>query len=97
MCFRPAGAGPTGPNRCPICGKINRPTATECVKCGATEADIIAAMAEKIEAEGGGVAPMAPKVPGAAPKTPAAGPKAPGATSNRPAAPGGPKQPDSRA
>ena len=36
MCFRPADASGNDvqKNRCPECGKINKPIATECIKCG---------------------------------------------------------------
>ncbi len=32
MCFRPAAAKL---NRCPQCGKVNKPVATVCIDCGA--------------------------------------------------------------
>jgi len=34
MCFRPA-AVMTKPNRCPECGKMNKPKVANCVDCGA--------------------------------------------------------------
>jgi len=34
MCFRPATVM-TQPNRCPECGKMNKPKVAECVECGA--------------------------------------------------------------
>lgn len=43
MCFRPAEANLSQPIKCPICGKINRPDAVSCVKCGATAEDMAAA------------------------------------------------------
>lgn len=44
MCFRPSAANLNQPVRCPVCGKINKPDATECIKCGATEAEMSAAL-----------------------------------------------------
>lgn len=82
MCFRPAESNFAGPVRCPVCGKINKPDASVCIKCGATEEDMRAASASAPAPE----APAAPKSPDAssAPGTPPpAAPKAPNISPKR--------------
>lgn len=73
MCFRPstASGGAVQKNKCPECGKINKPMATECVVCGhdltppdqAAAPDLKGEHDRMMAARRG--APGAPKVPGA--------------------------------
>lgn len=73
MCFRPADAS-IGMNKCPECGKINKPIDKVCAQCGAElnpEAPPQAGQApDPIKPKGPGApgapkAPNTPKVPGA--------------------------------
>ena len=61
MCFRPAELNL---NKCPQCGKVNKPTAKECSQCGAalTMNDLYADKGSLAEAP---AAPAAPAAPGA--------------------------------
>ena len=92
MCFRPAEMQM---NKCPVCGKMNKPIAKECAECGAplqtmkvdfdadqAKLDAMNMMGAAPMAPGAPMAPNAPMAPGA-PKPPSA-PKAPAA----PKAPG---------
>ena len=83
MCFRPPTAQKRE-NKCPECGTVNEPTATECVKCGAK----LTQQGPPPPGQSGGVkmppppgqspgAPKPPKAPPAPPKAPPAPPKAP--------------------
>lgn len=86
MCFRPATAsgGDVQKNKCPECGKINKPIATTCIQCGheltppeqAGAPDLKARHDELMAARASHApsAPMAPKSPQApgAPKAPSA-------------------------
>lgn len=81
MCFRPATAsgGDVQKNRCPECGKINKPIATVCVQCGheltppeqAGPPDLKMHLKDRPAKPG---APAAPKAPGApsSPQVPSA-------------------------
>jgi uncharacterized OB-fold protein len=70
-------------NKCPVCGKMNKPIAKECAECGAPlekqKIDFDADQAKLDAANVMGAAPAAPAAPKAptAPKAPNA-PKAPG-------------------
>ena len=68
MCYRPTDVKQSGPMKCPLCGKLNKPHATVCARCGATEEEIIKALDEQAASDG---APKAPKGP-VAPPAPAA-------------------------
>ena len=86
-------------NKCPVCGKMNKPIAKECAECGApldkmkVDFDADQAKLDAMNMMGSpmpSASPMAPGAPAApaAPKAPSA-PKAPAA----PKAPSAPKAP----
>lgn len=74
MCFRPADAsgGEVQKNRCPECGKINKPIATECIQCGheLTPPAQAAPPDLKMHLKNRPAAPGAPEVPGTPPAAP---------------------------
>jgi ribosomal protein L32 len=69
MCFRPTEIEM---NKCPKCGKANKPIDKVCAECG-EPLEIKKVDIENMSVQGAGSAPVVPKAPGT--------PKAPGAPS----------------